>query len=228
MFAIGHFALGYLTGKGASKLAHVKINLPLLLAVSVIPDVDLLFSGFMNHRGLTHSIIVIGVLAIPFFAKYNKVMLPYLAAVLSHVFVGDFFTGGIEFLWPVSKTAIGFDLAVSSLAVSVIELALFFVSLAVMYQQRDLQTLFKPANKNYFLIICFGATLGPLFWFALGVPGGISVLLVIPSLIWLGIFACSMFIDLRFKLSMVLSNSRCQNKKLVTKLKDFVENLGAL
>ena len=67
MFAIGHFALGYLTGKATSKLAHVKINLPLLLAVSVIPDLDLLFSGFMAHRGLTHSIIVISVLMIPLF-----------------------------------------------------------------------------------------------------------------------------------------------------------------
>ncbi|MGD6809002.1 MAG: metal-dependent hydrolase [Candidatus Bathyarchaeia archaeon] len=211
MFAIGHFALGYLTGKATSKLAHVKINLPLLLAVSVIPDVDLLFSGFMDHRGLTHSLIVIGILSVPFFAKYKKAMLPYLAAILSHVFLGDLFTGGIEFLWPISKTSFGLALAVSSLPVSIIELALFFISLTVMYQQNDLQTLFKPANRNFFLIVCFGATVGPLFWYLQNVPGAISVLLIIPSIIWLCIFAYSLLIDLRFKLS-VFANNRHQIK----------------
>jgi membrane-bound metal-dependent hydrolase YbcI (DUF457 family) len=203
MFAIGHFALGYLTGKGASKLFNVKINLPLLLAVSVIPDVDLLFSGFMDHRGLTHSIIVISVLSIPLFAKYKKAMLPYLAALLSHVFLGDLFTGGIEFLWPISKSAFGLELAVYSLPISIIELSLFFISLILMYKFNDLQTLFKPANRNYLLIICFGATLGPMFWFIKNPSGSLSVLLIVPSLIWLSIFAGSMLIDLRFKLSLL-------------------------
>jgi len=50
MFAIGHFALGYIFGKGTSKLAKVALNLPLLLATSVLPDVDLLFR-FLTHRG---------------------------------------------------------------------------------------------------------------------------------------------------------------------------------
>lgn len=205
MYAIGHFALGYLVGKGTSKIANVKINLPLLLAVSVIPDVDLLFSGYMDHRGLTHSIIVIGVLLIPFFIKYKKTVLPYLAALLSHVFIGDLFTGGIEFFWPITKTPIGLELAVNSLPINLIELALFFISITLMYKLHDLQTLFKPANKNMFLIFCFGATLGPLLWYAENTPGAISILLVVPSLIWLSIFTCSMLIDLRFKFSTLLT-----------------------
>jgi membrane-bound metal-dependent hydrolase YbcI (DUF457 family) len=198
MYAIGHFALGYLVGKGTSKLAHVKINLPLLLVVSVIPDVDLLFSGFMVHRGLTHSIFIIGVLSIPFFMKYKKTVFPYLAALLSHAVIGDFFAGGVEFFWPISKTVVGLELAVNSLSISLIELALFCISLTLMYKLHDLQTLFKPANRNMFLIICFGATLGPLLWLIQNNSGAIPLLLVIPSLIWLCIFAYSMLIDLRF------------------------------
>ncbi len=203
MFAIGHFALGYLIGKGTSKFAHVKINLPLLLAVSVIPDVDLLFRGFMQHRGLTHSIIVIGVLVVPFIFRYRKAVLPYLAALLSHVFIGDLFTGGAEFLWPISRIDYGQGIAVNSLPISIIELSLFVISLVLMYKLNDLQTLFKPSNRNFLLIVCSGATIGPLFWFSQYNPESISVLLIIPSLIWLTIYAYSMLIDLRFKFSLL-------------------------
>jgi membrane-bound metal-dependent hydrolase YbcI (DUF457 family) len=198
MFAIGHFALGYLAGKGTSKLAHVKINLPLLLAVSVIPDLDLLFRGFMGHRGLTHSIIVISVLMIPFFMRYKKAALPYLAAVLSHVFIGDFFSGGIEFLWPISKMTFGFGSASSSY-VAVTELLLFFVSLALMFKLNDIWAFFKPQKHNLFLIICLGSILGPILMLALGNLNAISLLLVIPSLIWTAIFSVSLLIDFNFK-----------------------------
>jgi membrane-bound metal-dependent hydrolase YbcI (DUF457 family) len=187
MYAIGHFALGYLTGKGASKLAGVKINLPLLLAISVIPDVDLLFSGFMDHRGLTHSIIVIGVLMIPFFMKYKKAMLPYLAALLSHVFIGDLFTGGIEFLWPITKANIGFDIAVASLPISIIEITLFCASLVIMYKLTDLQTLFRPHKSNLFLLVCIGA-----------ISGSLTFMLFIPDFIWFCIFSVSVLIELSY------------------------------
>jgi membrane-bound metal-dependent hydrolase YbcI (DUF457 family) len=76
MFAIGHFALGYLFGKGTGKLAHVKINLPLLLAASVLPDIDLILR-FLTHRGPTHSLLAITVLMIPLFILYRKKALPY-------------------------------------------------------------------------------------------------------------------------------------------------------
>jgi membrane-bound metal-dependent hydrolase YbcI (DUF457 family) len=203
MLAIGHFALGYLTGKATSKLAHVKINLPLLLAISVIPDMDLLFSGFMDHRGLTHSIIVISIFAVPFFAKYKKAILPYLTALLSHIFLGDLFTGGIEFLWPILKTRIGFDLAVQSLPVSTIEISLFCISLVAMYKLNDLQTLFKPGNRNLFMILCVGAILG-----------SVTFLLFIPELIWLVIFSYSILLELKFKLIKLINKENRKEIKI--------------
>ena len=101
-FAIGHFALGYLTGRGISKLVKVKVHLPLLLAASVLPDVDLLLR-FLMHRGPTHSLITITALIIPFLFVYRKQALPYYGALLSHVLVGDFFTGGVGMFWPLSQ-----------------------------------------------------------------------------------------------------------------------------
>jgi membrane-bound metal-dependent hydrolase YbcI (DUF457 family) len=200
MFAIGHFALGYLTGKGASKLFNVKINLPLLLAVSVIVDVDLLFFGFMSHRGLTHSLMVIVLLTIPFAIKYKKAILPYLAAIFSHIFIGDLF-GGVEYFWPVSKAKYGLlNFQVNSPTMALVELTLFFITIALMYKQNDLQTLFKPANRKWSLIIASGSLIGPLLWLG-KTPDPIPVLLIIPSLAWLCIFAYSLLIELRFKLS---------------------------
>jgi hypothetical protein len=57
MYAVGHFALGYLTSKIASKSLNVNINLPLIFLASVLPDIDLLIPG-LHHRGPLHSIIV--------------------------------------------------------------------------------------------------------------------------------------------------------------------------
>lgn len=162
MFAIGHFALGYLTGKASSKLAKVKINLPLLLTASVLPDVDLLLR-FLMHRGPTHSFIVISVLAIPFFVAYRKQAIPYYAAALSHIFIGDFFTGGVQLFWPISQNGFGaINIEVTSITDASIELILLALSLPIMYKSGDLQTLLKPSGKNWILIIPLGAVLGPI------------------------------------------------------------------
>ena len=138
------------------------MNLPLLLAASVLPDVDLLLS-FLMHRGPTHSFIIITVLMIPFFVVYRKQAIPYYAALLSHILIGDFFTGGVQLFWPLSQSQFGvLNINVLSLPNVIAELVLFFVTVPIMYKLGDLQTLLKPHNKNWALIIPLGAVLGPL------------------------------------------------------------------
>ena len=197
MFAIGHFALGYLFGKGSSRLAHVKVNLPLLFAASVLPDVDLLLR-FLMHRGPTHSLITITVLMIPFFVIYRKQAIPYFAALLSHVLIGDFFTGGIELFWPLSHNWYGaLNFLVTSMPVAVTELALFLLTLPLMYKLGDLQALLKPNSKSWALIIPLGAALGPLLSLGRGQESSLPILLVLPSLFYISLFAYSMFAWLR-------------------------------
>jgi hypothetical protein len=189
--------LGYITGRGSSKLAKVKTNLPLLLAASVLPDVDLLLR-FLVHRGPTHSFITLTVLMIPFFIVYRKQAIPYYAALLSHVLVGDFFTGGVELFWPLSQGSFGvLNIEVTSLANVVAELGLFLLTLPIMYKLGDLQTLLKPHNKNWALIIPLGAVLGPLLTVGRGQEHTIPLLLVVPSLFYAGLFAYSLFVELR-------------------------------
>ncbi len=204
MFAIGHFALGYITGKGSSRLLKTKINVPLLLAVSVIPDVDLLLEivnpALFMHRGLTHSIITYTALMLPFLMLYRKQAVPYYAVLLSHSLIGDFFTGGIEVFWPLAQDwfgnrllRIGGPLEVAA------ELALFVTTTALMFKLGDLQALLRPRVQNLVLIIAFGGVLGPML--SVGeIESNLPALLVVPSLFWMALFSYSMFLGLGVKL----------------------------
>ncbi|MCW4018110.1 MAG: metal-dependent hydrolase [Candidatus Bathyarchaeota archaeon] len=202
MYAIGHFALGYLVGKGASKLFNVKINLPLLLVVSVLPDIDLILQNLdpslFMHRGPTHSIITITALMIPFFLIYRKQAIPYYAVLLSHSILGDLFTGGAELFWPATQGWFSVvNLEVSSLASVSIELALFAITTILMYKTGDFQTLFKPNNHNWVLIIAFGAVFAPLLSTSGGFESSLPVMLLLPSLFWIAVFAYSILIQLQ-------------------------------
>lgn len=199
MFAIGHFALGYLAGKSASKFANVKVNMPLLLVAAVLPDVDLILR-FLMHRGPTHSLIILSVLMVPFFVLYRKRVLPYYAAVLSHVLIGDFFTGGVQLFWPLSNSLFGaVNLSTVGLTSVVLELFFFFLALPIMYKSGDLKSLLKPHNKNWVLIIPFTATLGPLLTVGRGLEASLPLLLVVPSLFFLVLFAYALLIEIRAK-----------------------------
>jgi membrane-bound metal-dependent hydrolase YbcI (DUF457 family) len=189
--------LGYLFGKGSSKLAHVKVNLPLLFAASVLPDIDLILR-FILHRGPTHSILTITVFMVPFFILYRKNAIPYFAALLSHILIGDYFTGGIQVFWPISHNTYGaLNLEVSSMTISIIELVLFLVTLPIMYKLGDLQTLLKPSNKNWSLIIPLGSIIGPLLSVGRGHENALPLVLVIPSLFYIALFIYSLFVWLK-------------------------------
>ena len=134
---------------------------------------------------------------IPFFIVYRKQAIPYYAALLSHILIGDFFTGGVELFWPLSQGWFGaLNINVTSLTNVIAELVLFSLTLPIMYKLGDLQTLLKPHNKNWALIIPLGAILGPLLAVGRGQEYVLPTLLVVPSLFYIGLFAYSMFVEL--------------------------------
>ena len=135
---------------------------------------------------------------IPFFIIYRRQAIPYYAALLSHVFIGDFVTGGVQLFWPLSHNLFGvLNFAVTSLPIAITELVLFAVTLPIMYKLGDLQTLLKPHNKNWALVIPFGAVLGPLISTGRGLESSLPILLWVPSLFYLSLFSYSMLIELR-------------------------------
>jgi hypothetical protein len=118
--------------------------------------------------------------------------------LLSHILIGDFFTGGVQLFWPLSQGWFGaLNINVTSLTNVIAELVLFFLTLPIMYKLGDLQTLLKPHNKNWVLIIPLGAVLGPLLAVGRDPEFTLPTLLAVPSLFYIGLFAYSMFVELR-------------------------------
>jgi len=186
-FAVGHIALGYILAKGSSRLVGVKIALPLIIVLSIIPDIDIL-TPFIQHRGLTHSILLALALFIPVFIVWRRQALPYFIALVQHSLVGDYLGGGgLKLLWPLTNTTYGLRIDIKGATNVVIELFAFLVALFVLLRTRDLFKLFKPRMLNLILIVPTAALLLPLLAFPFPVPP----VLLIPHLILLTIFLIS-------------------------------------
>jgi hypothetical protein len=66
-----------------------------------------------------------------------------------------------------------------------------------MFKARDLQTLFEPRKINLVLIVGFGALLGPLVSYGRYLESNLPLLLFLPSLFWIVLFAYSMLLGLK-------------------------------
>lgn len=151
-------SLGYLLGKGSSKLLRVKLNIPLIMVLSIIPDIDIifdLFTGAQIHRGPTHSLVVAIVAFIPFFIIYRKKAVPYFLALISHPLIGDLPGGGVQLVWPISNAKFGLPIYISVFnPISIlVELILFVFALLVLYKSNDWRVFFSSNRSNLLLII---------------------------------------------------------------------------
>jgi membrane-bound metal-dependent hydrolase YbcI (DUF457 family) len=193
-------ALAYLLGKASAKLLKVNLNIPLILVLSIIPDIDILFEPLIAdiHRGPTHSIIAAIVVFIPFFLLYRQRATPYFAAVASHSLIGDFLIGGqIQLLWPLSTNEFGLhELGFPYINIYdpiniALEFTLFAIALVVMLKTRDLFHFFRNNKLNLILIIPIFTVLLPTF---AGYPLSVPILLVLPHLFYLVIFSIAVLL----------------------------------
>ena len=197
-------ALAYLVAKASGKLLKVNFNIPLILVLSIIPDVDIILEFLLGsplHRGPTHSIIIAILVFIPFFVLYRKKAIPYFAALASHSLIGDFFIGGqLQLLWPLSTNEFGlYELGFPYINIYnpidiALEFALFVIALIVMLKTRDLFHFFRNSKLNLVLFIpIFTVLLPTLASYPLRVP----LLLVLPHLFYLVLFSISVLIALK-------------------------------
>lgn len=195
MYAVGHLALGYITGKATSKLLNVNVNIPLLFLASIIPDIDLLIPG-LQHRGPTHSLIISIIIFIPLAAYYRKKAIPYFIALTQHSLIGDYLTGGgIQLLWPLNSTHYyGLPIEITSLTNITIEWIFFLTAFTILLKTKDAQTLFQPHPSNLLLSIPAFTVLLPTL---LSFPEYVPLALIIPHLIYLAIFTISILIDFK-------------------------------
>jgi hypothetical protein len=171
-FAVGHIALAYLLGKSSARLLKTKIYIPLILALSVIPDIDILFYPVIEHRGPIHSIVVILAVFLPFFFVYRKAAVPYCIAVIQHSLVGDFLAGGrIRLFWPITSQYFGTNISIRSPTNVANEWMFFLIASAVMIAAKDIHRLLRPAKTSLILAIpTFTVLLPTVLEYPLNVP----------------------------------------------------------
>ena len=192
MYAVGHFALGYLTGKLAAKSLDVNINFPLLFLASVFPDIDLLIPG-LEHRGPLHSVILFCLVFIPIFAIYKKRAAPYFVAVIQHIIIGDYLIGGdLQLLWPLTTNTYGFHVGIASLLNIALEWSLFLISMTFMIKTKDIFFLFKHHPSNMILAIPLLTVLLPT---VISFPLYVPLALVIPHIVYLILLTIPILID---------------------------------
>jgi len=196
--------IAYLLAKASGKLLKVNFNIPLVLVLSILPDIDIIFQflfGSNIHRGPTHSIIVAILVFIPVFIIYRKKAMPYFAALASHSLIADFFIGGqIQLLWPLSTREFGLPelgfpyISINSPINVVLEFTIFVIATVVMFKTRDIHVFFKKRKINLVLAVPIFTVLLPTF---VGYPIHVPFLLVLPHLFYLVLFAIAVLIVLK-------------------------------
>lgn len=196
-FAVGHLALGYIVSKASAKLLKTKLNIPVVLLLSVIPDIDILIEMFVpavKHRGATHSVVMAFVVFIPVFAVYRKKAIPYLVALIQHSLMGDYVSGGpIQLLWPVTTQYYGRYTNLKIQTAVAIEWIVFLTSIIIMLRSEDIVKFFQPHNSNLVLTVPAATLVIPTF---LGFPLEVPTWLILPHLAYTILFSASIIIDL--------------------------------
>jgi membrane-bound metal-dependent hydrolase YbcI (DUF457 family) len=200
LFAVGHMAIAYLLGKGSSKALRTKLNIPILLVLSILPDVDIIYDFLMGteiHRGPIHSIIVATLAFIPIFIIYRKKAIPYFLALISHPLIGDFLIGGkLQLFWPLSTNTWGLH-EIGSYFISIfspvniaLEMTLFTIATLIIYKSGDWKVFFTSNKTNLLLIIPVATVLLPS---TIGYPFSESLLLKEPPLALAHLFYLVLF-----------------------------------
>lgn len=200
MFAVGHMAIAYLLGKGSSKPLRIKLNIPILLVLSILPDIDIIYdflTGSDIHRGPTHSIVVATLAFIPIFIFYRKKAIPYFLALISHPLIGDFFIGGkLQLFWPLSTNEYGlhelgsYYISIFSPVNIALELTLFVIATLVLYKSGDWKAFLTSNKTNLVLIIPIATVLLPS---TIGYPFTNSLLISEPPLALAHLFYLVLF-----------------------------------
>ncbi|TFH24449.1 metal-dependent hydrolase [Candidatus Bathyarchaeota archaeon] len=232
MFAVGHMAIAYLLGKGSSKVLRIKLNIPLLFVLSILPDVDIIYdflTGSNMHRRPTHSIVFAIIAFAPLFIIYHKKAIPYFLALISHPLIGDFFIGGrLQLFWPFSTTQYGLhDLGSYYIGINdpvniALELSLFAIATFVLYKSGDWKVFLKSNKTNLVLIIPIATVLLPS---TIGYPFSEPLLLTEPLLAIAHLFYLVPFSIAVSKTLSYIFKKRCRHSPKTRKPKYHNSNL---
>lgn len=170
------------------------MSIPLILTLSVIPDVDILIP-YVEHRGPFHSIIMAFLIFIPIFAFYRRSAAPYFIALTQHALLGDFVAGGqVQLLWPLTSQTFGIEMNIKSSINITLEWLLFITATIVMMKTKDIRVILQPHNSNLILLIPTFTVILPTF---LSFPLEVPIALIPPHIIYITLFLTSLLIDIK-------------------------------
>ncbi len=186
MLATGHTALGYIIARIASYRTKEPINIPLVWALSLAPDIDFLLPGVV-HLGPTHSVVLALLVFIPFFIWKRWKAVPYFLALVSHSILGDLVTNkAVMLLWPVSSRWVFLNVRwlFKWLLFRYYGSVIFVVYLFLLFITGDHIRILNGDRYDALLVFCFLAHASPLL---MGVPIKVPPLLVISHVLNMGI-----------------------------------------
>ena len=182
-------------GKTSARTLKTRLNVPLVLVLSVLPDVDIALERlqvpFVEHRHITHSVIVTLIAFVPFFLVYRKAAVPYFLALIQHALIGDFLTGEVWLLWPFGQS-FSLGIGITSPLNIGLEWSVFVLSLLIMLKTEDMRDFFRPRKWNLALAIPTFTVLLPTF---LSVPLEVPVWLIPPHVILTILFSASVLVE---------------------------------
>lgn len=170
------------------------MNIPLILTLSVIQDVDLLIP-IIEHRGPFHSLVMAIIIFIPIFAVYHKKAAPYFVTLIQHSLLGDYIVGGgVQLFWPITSQPYGIETSIKSPTNISLEWLIFLAAAITMFKTKDAKELLQPHNSNLILAIPTFTVLLPTF---LAFPLDVPIALIPPHIVCLILFLTSLLIDIK-------------------------------
>jgi hypothetical protein len=171
LFFLGHMAWAYVWAVIFAGKNRVKLFIPAILLLAVLPDVDLFFWSYgIEHHTITHSLFFWVVLFVPLLLKYRNSVIPYFVAVLQHFVFGDFVVGVVMLFWPFSFSFFGFDYAMMSVFDVGLEVLGLFLALGIAYFDGDLRRLVSVDKRNVFMFFPFLAVVASMLFYAVDLP----------------------------------------------------------
>jgi hypothetical protein len=165
VYLLGHIAVGYLLAWAVANGRKETLILWAVFTASILPDFDVLFSRFgLVHGSYTHTLVLL-IPASAILVIWRMEALPYVVALLSHVFV-DMLIGPLRALFPLSSVTYSLNLKMSSNVDAIIEIGGLALMLGLMWQSGDLVRLLGRSRENLLMIVPLIFVAGSTLWAA--------------------------------------------------------------
>lgn len=137
--------------------------------------------------------------------------MPYFAALVQHTLLGDYISGPVMMLWPLTRRQFGLGFRMSGSLNIALEWGGFLTCLILMQKTGDLKRLLTPHSINLLLAVPMAEMFVHVLY-PFGNP--LPLELFIPYLICVGIFLVSILIDLKQKVEKIWKSETIKNLKI--------------